>query len=224
MKTPMLAFAALLFAFLAQAQPLTVPNTLQGEVLEAKEVEAYTYLRLRTANGEVWAAVPRAPVRPGSKVTVFDPAEMHDFASRSLGRTFDRIYFGVLGVEAKDGAATAGVKSAANPSPVEPVARANGPDARTVAEIVGGRLELRDKPVTVRARVDRVSRNVMGKNWVHLRDGSGTRAEANDAVVATSQELPAVGTVVVARGIVRADVQVGSGHAFKVVLENASFK
>jgi uncharacterized protein YggU (UPF0235/DUF167 family) len=216
---------ALLLSPLAFAGPAPAPSspaseTLQGEVLEAKTVEPYTYLRVRTAKGDVWAAVPQAPVRPGSKVTIFDPAEMRDFQSRGLNRTFDSIYFGVLGVEAHAPAAT----GAANQPVVEPVAKAEGRDAKTVAEVVSGRLALRDKSVTVRARVDRVNSNVMGKNWIHLRDGSGTPAEGNYDLVVTSKESPQVGKVVVARGVVRADIDVGAGHAFKVIVEDASFR
>lgn len=227
MKTRLLIVATL-FCVSALADPggpAPGADSLQGEVLEAQEVGAYTYLRLRTSSkGDVWAAVSRVPVHRGAKVTIFDAAEMRDFESRGLGRRFDSIHFGVLGVEAKEGADADVHSGGANQPVVEPVARAEGPDARTVAEIVSGRLALRDTPVTVRARVDRVSRNVMGMNWVHLRDGSGTPAEGNYDVVATSDELPAVGAVVTARGIVRTDVEAGMGHAFKVLLEKTSFR
>jgi hypothetical protein len=172
--------------------------------------------------GDVWAAVARVPVHRGANVTIHGAAEMQDFHSRGLGRTFDTIYFGVLGVEANAGAEV--LKGAGNQPVVETVPKEEGPDAKTVAEIVTARLALRDQPVTVRARVDRVSRNVMGMNWVHLRDGSGTPADGNYDVVATSEELPAVGQVVIARGIVRTDVEAGMGHAFKVLVENASFR
>ena len=232
MKRPLLLVAAALFCASAGIQSAsggtqsasTALDTLQGEVLEAKDVESYTYLRLRTAQGDVWAAVSRAPVKAGSKVTVFGPAEMHDFYSRGLDRKFDVIYFGVLGVEAKAGGAPQSPHGAAIQPVAEPVAKATGADAKTVAEVVGGRDALRDKKVTVRARVDRVSANVMGKNWVHLRDGSGTPADGNYDLIVTSTDLPKVGSIVVARGTVRTDVDVGGGHAFRVVVENASFQ
>src|SRR4051794_2646937 len=46
--------------------------TLSGEVLEVKDVDAYTYLRLKTAGGETWAAIDKTPIRkaaPGDVVT-----------------------------------------------------------------------------------------------------------------------------------------------------------
>ena len=225
MKRPTAVLGAVLAAFAWAAFGASSGlDTLQGEVLEARDVDAYTYLRLRTGKGDVWAAVSRVPVKAGSKVTIFGAAEMRDFESRGLGRKFDSIYFGVLGEEAKDAAAAAVPRGGANQPVTERVARAEGRDAKTVAEIVSGRSALRDKHVTVRARVDRVSRNIMGKNWVHLRDGTGTPAEGNYDVVATSKEAPEIGKVVIARGVVRTDVDVGAGHAFRVLVEDASFR
>src|SRR3990172_9161127 len=80
-------------------------QTVKGEVLEAKEVDAYTYLRLKTKEGELWAAVNRAPVRKGAQVTVENAMMMRNFKSKALGKTFDRIVFGTL---AGTGAASGG--------------------------------------------------------------------------------------------------------------------
>jgi hypothetical protein len=103
------------------------------------------------------------------------------------------------------------------------VAKAEGPTARTVAEVITERLALKDEPVTVRARVVKVNAGVMGKNWVHLRDGSGSASDGTNDLVVTSEDEPAVGDVVVAKGVVRTDVDLGSGYAYKVLVEKASF-
>ncbi len=54
---------------------------LSGEVLEVLQVPSYTYLRLRTRQGEVWAAVSTAPVEPHQQVRITAPAEMRSFES-----------------------------------------------------------------------------------------------------------------------------------------------
>ena len=104
------------------------------------------------------------------------------------------------------------------------VAKAEGPTGRTVAEVNAERAALKDKTVTIRAKIVKVTSNVMGKNWVHLRDGTGSAADSNNDLVATSGEEPTVGDIVVAKGVVRTDVNIGSGYAYKVLLENASFQ
>lgn len=69
---------------------------LAGRVREVIEVAQYTYLRLGTDQGEVWAAVSKAPVVVDSDVIVEDPVRMEHFESTTLKRTFDVIYFGNL--------------------------------------------------------------------------------------------------------------------------------
>jgi len=43
-------------------------------------------------------------------------------------------------------------------------------------------------------------------------------------VLVTSKELPKVGDVVLAKGTVRNDVDLGSGYAYKVLVEDAKFQ
>ncbi len=229
--------------------------TLKGEVLEVLDVDAYTYLRLKTADGEVWAAVGKEPVKKGAQVTIHDPAVMENFESKALKRTFPVIVFGTVGVAAPATAAatpatvaaapaTGAAPATTNASPhgsanlggihgsagksadvtVAKVAKAEGPTGRTVAEVNASRTSLKDKTVTIRATVVKVNANVMGKNWVHLRDGSGSAADQSNDLLVTSKEEPKVGEVVVAKGMVKTDVDLGSGYAFKVLVENASFQ
>jgi hypothetical protein len=41
------------------APAAAAPASITGKVLEVKDVETYTYLRLKTGKGEIWAAVGR---------------------------------------------------------------------------------------------------------------------------------------------------------------------
>ena len=56
-KLAVVFLAALLSPLAWAANEAAAPGmpTLKGEVLEVLDVDAYTYLRLKTANGEVWA-------------------------------------------------------------------------------------------------------------------------------------------------------------------------
>jgi hypothetical protein len=65
---------------------------------------------------------------------------------------------------------------------------------------------------------------IMGKNWIHLRDGSGSVADGtNDILVTTTQEAKA-GDVLAVKGIVRTDKDFGSGYSYKVLIEEASLQ
>ncbi|MBX7097027.1 MAG: hypothetical protein K1X89_04870 [Myxococcaceae bacterium] len=70
---------------------------VSGELLEIIQVPNFTYLRLKTAKGEEWAAVStRTDLKNGQNVTVADAALMNNFASKTLNRTFENIWFGQL--------------------------------------------------------------------------------------------------------------------------------
>ncbi len=226
MKLRLFAAVLALAATTAFAQSSAAPqfSTIQGEAVEVIDVDAYTYIRLKTKDGDKWVAVTRAVIKKGEAVTVNDASLMPNFESKTLGRKFDKIWFGNLG-----GAAGKQAKADANPhggtQPVaatEKVARATGADAKSVAEVYGGKAALKDKPVTVRGKVVKVNAGVMGKNWLHLQDGTGKAADGTHDLIVTSQEMATVGEVVSAKGTVRTDVKLGAGYAYDVLVENAT--
>jgi hypothetical protein len=245
------ALATLLLA-LSTGWPMATnaqgPSAIRGQVLEVQNVEGYTYLRLKTRDGEVWAAVSTAAVKPGAVVDIGNPMTMENFESATLKKRFDRIIFGsIVEKGAKDSPPKAGTPVAAGtmfPPPlpatasamasahpkaaaplkaekVEKVAKASGPEARTVAELVKGKAGLKDKTVVVQARVVKVNNGIMGTNWWPLQDGSGTAQDSSHDVLVTTQDTAVVGDLVTVRGTVRTDVTLGAGYAFDVMVEDA---
>ncbi len=100
------------------------------------------------------------------------------------------------------------------------VPRATGKDARTIAEIFAQRQALKDKTVTVRGKVVKYTAGVMGKNWIHLRDGTGTPGKDDDVTV-TSQDAAAKGDVIVVQGKVALDQDIGMGTPYPVIIQDA---
>ncbi|MEO8902284.1 MAG: hypothetical protein ABI627_12210 [Polyangiaceae bacterium] len=95
--------------------PASAPDEgVSGQVLEAIPVSKYTYLRLRTTSGEVWAAVPSTTVAVGTQVTLENATRMDNFKSSTLKKTFAMIYFGTL-------APVAGAPQKFAPSDVPPL-------------------------------------------------------------------------------------------------------
>jgi hypothetical protein len=224
---PITVVAALLLAaagITAQAAPAPQAPAVKGEVLETRNVESYTYLRLKTAEGEIWAAVPTTTVKKGAQVTIGNAMTMNNFESKTLNKKFDRIVFGQLvdpnaKPAAPHGAASASAAGA--PAPIAKVPKATGPDGRTVAEVFKGKAALKDKTVTVRAQVVKVNIGILGKNWLHVQDGSGSAADGTNDIVVTTKGEAAIGDIVTAKGKVRTDVDVGSGYRYAVLIEDA---
>lgn len=211
----------------APAMPAAAPENrnLPGKVVERIDASPYSYLRLETSRGEVWAAVPETKVEKGADVTVFNAMQMNGFESKTLKRTFDLIFFGTLIPPAAATAASPAPHpmdaNAPAPAPDVKVDKATGPEARTVAEIYAQKAALKEKSVIVRGQVVKYNAAVMGKNWVHLHDGSGTPGAGNNDLTVTSQDTVKVGEVVQVKGIVRTDKDFGSGYTYSVIVEEA---
>ena len=211
----------LVVAFSTQALPPAPPLT--GEVVESRDVQGYTYLRIKTTSGETWAAVPTSVVKVGSQVGIANPVTMQNFESKTLNKRFDKIVFGQILDPLAKPAAPPSAASASAPA-ITTVAKAVGPEARTVAEVVTGKAGLKDKTVLVHGQVVKASTGILGKNWLHLRDGSGSAVAGTHDVLVTTLDNAAVGDIVNARGKVRTDVDLGSGYAYAVLIEDASLR
>jgi len=220
----------------AQAAPPAA--SLKGKVLERLDAPPYSYLRIQSGKEEVWAAVPKAEVNKGAEVTVLNAMPMADFESKSLKRKFAVVYFGTLegaaapaspgtpppGMEnSPAGMAQQHAKAAQGPANVGDVKvpKAAGADARTVSEVYAQKGALKEKPVTVRGKVVKFNPGIMGKNWVHLQDGSGKADKQDNDITVTTQDMTAVGDTIVVKGTVRVDKDFGAGYAYPVIIEDA---
>jgi hypothetical protein len=76
------------------AQPANAAPPITGKLLERIDAPPYSYMRLETAQGEVWAAVEKNQLEKGADVAVNGPLPMKGFESKTLKRKFDLVYFG----------------------------------------------------------------------------------------------------------------------------------
>ncbi len=215
---------------------VTPGGTLTGTVREQIPVGPYVYLRLETPSGETWAAVNEAPVTTGSSVTVYNVMAMEQFNSPTLKRTFARIYFGTLdsafaatAAAAASGAASTGSATdssliptaASGNAPVGPIAKASGADGRSISELWSQKEHLAGATISVRGVVVKYNASVMGKNWIHLQDGTGDAAKGTNDLTVTSQDASVVGDTVTVTGTLRTNQDLGAGYTYAVLLENA---
>jgi hypothetical protein len=212
-------------------------TTVRGTVVETVNASSYTYVRVDTGSGEVWAAASQFDVAVGDRVVVPLETPMENFHSPSLNRDFPVIYFTSAITREGDAAAppsrgmprlmssrtpaadaAAPVREAAEP--MEPVALPRG--GTSIADVWANRKALAGKQVTVSGRVVKVTSGVLERNWLHVQDGTGVPGDGtNDLTVTTAAEAR-VGDVVVATGIVAVDEDFGSGYSYKVMVKDAS--
>lgn len=108
--------------------------------------------------------------------------------------------------------------------PLEEIAipKADGGNAYAVGEVFAQAKELHNRKVRVRGKVVKVSAAIMGRNWVHLQDGSGDPLSNSHDLVFTGEMAPEVGAIVVLEGVLAADKDFGAGYAYKAIVEQAA--
>lgn len=229
----LMVFASFALAAEVGVSPMSAESTVSGKVLEVKHVENFSYLRLKTSDGEKWAAVIDAKVRKGETVMIENVSVMQNYQSKALKRTFKEVLFGTLA-----GAGNAAATTPATGAPLglyldrkrlekindAPVAKAGGANAKTVEEVVKQSAALKGKPVVVRGKVVKYNPEIMGVNWIHLQDGSGSAADGSNDILVTTAGTANVGDVVTIEGVVATDKDFGSGYAYKVLIEKASLR
>ena len=226
------------------------PAAYSGKVIETKDVSPYTYVRLADGAGnEIWAAVPETQLEIGEQIALQGGVVMTDFSSKTLNRTFESIIFASGIVRGPDGnalqtPAAAGGSSAdalqSGGGPHGMASQSSGGSARaivsytgvtvqkstaqngyTVGELYEKAAALNNRKVTVKGMVVKISPNIMGKNWIHIQDGTGDPSKDTHDLVVTSQALPEKGTVISLEGVLAADKDFGFGYKYDVLIEDA---
>ena len=191
-------------------------KAIAGKVVEAISTEKYLYLQLEKGGRTTWAAVLKAPVKVGDQVTITRAALMTNFKSPTLDRTFETIWFGSL---------AGGHKKAdlpANDAVVaDKVEKASGETAKTVADVITGAASLGGQTVTIRGKVVKFNAGILGRNWIHLQDGTGDAATKTHDLLVTTDATATVGAEVVVEGQVALNQDFGSGYSYAVLVEKA---
>lgn len=215
-----------------------------GKVTETTNASSYTYVLVDTGTNKLWAAANRFPVKVGDVVTVPDSEPMINFHSTTLNRDFPVIYFtgnirvaGAAAVEGKlpdghpaiGGAPAAGLPEGHPAIGGKPTAVAidftglkPAKDGKTIEQIYASSAKLSGKSVIVRGKVVKYNADIMGKNWVHIQDGTGGPV-SNDILVTTTAVAKRGDTVLV-EGKVALNKDFGAGYKYDLLIEDAKVK
>ena len=222
----------------------------KGKVVEKQDASVYTYIRLDDGAGkEIWAAVPQTQLEIGEEIALKGGSVMTNFNSKTLNRTFESIIFASGLVRGSDNMTvqTAGGANGSSSGAVQPkvdphgmTSESSGGSSRAIVSFTGVKVEkstaqngytvgelftkaadLKDQKVTVRGRVVKVSPNIMGKNWLHIQDGTGDPTANTHDLVVTSSAMVEKDTIVSLEGVLAADKDFGFGYRYDVLIEDA---
>lgn len=209
----------------------------KAEVKEVIQTSNYTYLKVERNKQEQWIAIGKMDNAKAGDVYYFeDGLEMKNFESKELNRTFESVLF-VMEIsdqpikhEDVTGGMPGGMQNVGNQpvmgdKPEKPVIDKIDVNielpagATSIADLYAKSSTFKGKLVTVRGKVTKVNVGIMGRNWVHIQDGT---ADGNnyDLTITTNDE-PAMGSIVTYSGTFSVEKDFGYGYYYPIIVENA---
>ncbi len=91
---------------------------------------------------------------------------------------------------------------------------------KTVASLYQNKASLAGKTISAQGKVVKVNNGIMGRNFVHVQDGTGD-ASSNNLIV-TSKQTANVGDQVKISGVVVINRDFGAGYSYPLLIEEAS--
>lgn len=208
-----------------------------GTIKKIEEAGKYIYLQIDEEGKEVWlATMPnffRGKLSEGDRVEYTGGDIMSGFKSTTLNRTFDSILFVTRIRSLNEASSEVGQTPQNDPHKTIPgmkkkvSAPAKGEiqkaaEGRNIEEIFLEKDHLNNKEVILKGKAMKVSKNILAKTWVTLQDGTGS-APDNKIIAVTTDDVN-IGDILTVRGILKTDVNLGSGYKYKALIDEAKLK
>jgi hypothetical protein len=210
-------------------QTATQENQNVFEVAEVIQGNTYTYMKVKENSGERWIATGKTEASTGDVLYYGQALEMPNFHSKEIDRTFDMIYFidqvsdspieHAHSGQMPMGQMSQGHSGAVKSEQKSDIALNKSSNEVTIADIYTSPKEFEGKEFEIRGVVTKVNKEIMGKNWVHLQDGTNNNG-AFDLTV-TTQALPKVNEEVTFKGSLTLEKDFGAGYYYDVIMEDA---
>jgi hypothetical protein len=92
----------------------------------------------------------------------------------------------------------------------------------TIATLYQDKSTLVGQVISTKGKVVKVNNDIMGRNWIHIKDGTGD-AKSSDLAI-TSKQTADVGDVVAVSGTVSVNKDFGSGYLYALLIEDATIE
>lgn len=211
---------SIVLAALVYSVALYAGDVFEGKVVDVIHGGGYTYLQIDDTKKQYWVAVEGIKIEKGTEVRFTEELRAKNFESKALNRKFDEVVF-ASNLQHRTNVPEKGnlelISEQVKESPYKQK------DTMSIKEAWEKRASLKDKTIAIRGKVVKASPNIIGRNWIHIQDGTGEGSEVG-RIVFTSKELPKVGDIVTASGVVSVEKDFGSGYFYKIIVENATFK
>lgn len=204
------------------------------EVVEVIQGNSYTYIKANENMSEKWIAVSKQEVQPGTVYYYDGDMPMTNFHSKEIDRTFDEIYFvstisttpivksgGAMGGMGAMGGSGMGQSHSGKVSSEQnsTITLEKSAAEITVAQVFANKNDYSEKEIEIRGVVVKVNKEVMGKNWIHIQDG--TNDNGNFDLTLTTSGLAELNDEITVKGKIILNKDFGYGYSYDVIMEDA---
>jgi len=191
-------------------------------VNEVLHTDRYSYLQVTDQNDHsFWVAIPREEIFAGDRITYQDGLMKRNFESKEFNRNFETLYLvsRYEFIERKGGKVeTPNTGTDATPkSRPSDIKSGKGNDLGT---LYANPTQYAGKSYTVSGKVVKVNFNIMGTNWIHIRDDAFPGLD----LTITTSHIVAEGDMVTFTGTIALNKDFGAGYKYDVIMENGKLQ
>ncbi|NOR74523.1 MAG: hypothetical protein GQ525_05140 [Draconibacterium sp.] len=199
-------------------------NAKVFEVTEVIQATSYSYLKVKENSTEKWVAVSKQDIKSGDVFYYDEAMLMSNFNSKDLDRTFDEIYFvnqisKTPIVKNPMGGAMPAHSGKVETQKLSAITLEKSVGETTLADIFKSRADFAANDFEIRGVVVKINKEIMGKNWVHIQDGTNYNSDFDLTI--TTQDVAEVGDEVTFKGKLSLNKDFGSGYSYEVIMEEA---
>ncbi|MBP6312308.1 MAG: hypothetical protein WAR83_10765 [Flavobacteriales bacterium] len=183
--------------------------------LEALPTEKYVYVRVKEGEDEFWIAATLQDINIGRSYFYRGGLLKTNFESKEYKRTFDELYLISQLIPSDHGTTMdpSGAPSvAAAPTNSTPLPALDVPGTTKIADLIATPKKYEGKVIQVNGTCTKVNPNIMGRNWIHMKDAGNEVVMTTDAPVTEGQNVTMIGTVALNKDF-------GSGYQYDILLE-----
>ncbi|MDM8160859.1 hypothetical protein QUH73_13630 [Labilibaculum sp. K2S] len=198
--------------------PLGVSKVVVKETFNAG---GYTYIN---GNNDLWLAVGQRPIETGKTYYYKGALEMKNFHSKELNRDFPVIYFlntiSDTPIENNMPMQASSMKKQKAKRIEVSIEKTKG--ITSISELFSKKDEFSGKQISVKGKVTKFNQNIMGKNWIHIQDGSDF--EGNFDLTITCKDVVSIGQIIEVSGTIALDKDFGAGYTYDIIMEDAKIQ
>jgi len=201
----------------------------EGTVTEVLSADRYTYLQLENEkDGKFWVAITKQAINKGDRIVFEEGLLKKNFESKEFNRMFETIYLvsrfqhlsktGEIISQSQTSTSTSVENSGDSGKQNKTKSTTGSSGIISIETIFHNKNDYKDQEVIVSGTVVKANYNIMGKNWIHLREKESKHA--HDLTITTNDQVME-GEELNFKGTIRLNKDFGAGYRYDIIMEDA---